>query len=116
VSKLTHRHLQSLVDGLPAESATKTAVRDNTPAAQTRRLAAHTPQGHGPWSHTDLLLAHVIDELQWVIYAVYHAQGGKPKKPEPYPRPGVAAKNGTRQATPQGVAYLQRLRQRRGAA
>lgn len=75
---------------------------------------AREPVGHGPWSHTDLLLGDVLDRLSWVIYAVYHSQGGKPKKPEPYPRPGVASKK--RRPTPEGVAYLQRLRQRRGAA
>ncbi len=115
-SRLTWRRLQVLIDALPPESATKTAVRDSTPADVVEALASHTPDGHGPWSHTDLLLAVVADQLAWLTYAVYHSRGGKPKKPEPYPRPGVVSKAVTRRVNPAGVAYLQRLRERRGAA
>lgn len=68
-------------------------------------------QRHGPWSHSDMLLAAVLDRLGWVIYAAYHAQGGKPAKPEPLPRPGVSPAGG-RPVDPRAVALLEERRER----
>lgn len=45
-----------------------------------------------PWSHTDMLLASIIDaihSLQWT-YAVRYSER-RPKHPEPVRRPGVKA-------------------------
>ena len=36
-----------------------------------------------------LLLAHVSDQLAWLQYTLVKANGGRPKKPKPIPRPGV---------------------------
>jgi hypothetical protein len=66
---------------------------------------------HGPWSKTDMLLAAAIDRIAWVIFAIYAAQGGKPDKPKPYPRPGVGASGG-RPASPAAVALLSERRER----
>lgn len=95
-----------LIDALPGESATKTAIRDALDEDELAKVAGR--DGHGPWSRTDLLLATAIDLLKWVIFAVYAAQGGKPKEPEPLPRPGVASRR--RRLGPAQFAYLQRLR------
>lgn len=113
-SKLTWRRIQILVDHLPPESACKTAGREEMDPADLAALPA--PSGHGPWSQVEMRLADLYDQLSWLIYATYHAQGGKPKRPKPYPRPGVADDRRKRRVTPEGVAYLQRLRQRHGAA
>jgi len=75
------------MDGLPMESLTKTAIRDGMTQAQWDSLPE--PDGHGPWSHTDYLLAANHDLLSWLLYATYHVAGGKPDKPVPVSRPGV---------------------------
>lgn len=106
--------MQTLVDHLPPESASKTAARDEMDPAELAALPK--PDGHGPWSAVEMRLADIIDQLSWLIYATYHAQGGKPKKPTPVPRPGVKDTKQPRKATPEGLAYLQRLRTNRGAA
>jgi len=98
-----------LLDNLPGESAYKTAVRDDLTDEQLTAVGGQPRRGHGPWSNTDLLLASAIDHLKWVIYAVYAAQGGKPKQPQPTPRPGVAPKR--RALSAEGSAYLRRLRE-----
>lgn len=105
---MTWRRLKVLVDGLPGESLTKTAVRDALDDDELLDMAKEPPRGHGPWSNTDLLLASAIDHLKWVIFAVYAAQGGKPKRPEPTPRPGVKRKQ--RRLGADQFAHLQRLR------
>lgn len=106
---LTWRLLDVLVDRLPGESATKTAVRDDLPDDELAAAAKRPRKGHGPWSHSDLLTADVIDLLKWLIFATYAAQGGKPKEPEPYPRPGVVRPMHRRIGAAQH-AHLQRLR------
>lgn len=106
--------VHDLIEHLPPESASKTAARDEADPADLARLPA--PKGHGPWSAVEMRLADVIDQLSWVTYAIYHSQGGKPKRPKPYPRPGVADQNKPRQVGGRALAYLQRLRANRGAA
>lgn len=48
-------------------------------------MAKSAPDGHGRWSHTDLLLAHLIDLVGMFAYG----KGVFDKAPEPYRRPGV---------------------------
>lgn len=114
---MTYRRVQVLVDyALPSESATKTAVRDDLTPEQTAELAEDTvTRRHGPWSKSDMLLAAIIDRLGWVVYAAYHSQGGKPNKPQPYPRPGIGD-SAARAVNPIAVARLEeRRRQHREA-
>ena len=40
--------------------------------------------------HTDMLLAAIYDQLAAFQYVYMRANGGKPKKPKPTPRPGVS--------------------------
>jgi hypothetical protein len=56
-------------------------------------------------------LAVLIDEIRWLRYAVYHAQGGKPAKPAQYPRPGVIPA-GARRISDAARDYLIELRTR----
>lgn len=114
---MTWRRLEVLVDALPGESALKTAIRDAIPddelAAMAKRRDAEA--GHGPWARSDLLLAAIKDSVDWLVYVTAKANGGSPKEPEPYPRPGVVAKR-RKALTAEGHAYLQRLRDNQGAA
>lgn len=53
----------------------------------------HKGQGAGSWSSEAYLLAGVLDavnQLAWMTAAVNSKR--KPKRPEPIPRPGKAAK------------------------
>jgi hypothetical protein len=100
-----------LVDALPGESATKTAIRDALGDERLAELARAPREGHGPWSHTDLLIGSAITHLRWLIYAVYAAQGGKPNRPEPYPMPGATPARQRKALTPEGHAYLRQLRE-----
>jgi hypothetical protein len=99
-SRLTFRRLLSLVEQLPPESRTKTAMRDDM---DPHELAAHVGQprpGWGPWSHTDHLLAQIgerLDALQVTLVRVMTE--AKPADPAPWPRPGVL--------TPEQLAELQ---------
>lgn len=98
-----------LLDALPGESAYKTAVRDAIPDERLAEMAALPRQGHGPWSHTDLLIGALVDLARWQIHATYTVAGAKPKQPEPFPMPGVGARK-RKALTAEGHAYLQRLR------
>jgi len=80
-----------LIDHLPAESAIKTVLRDQLGPRQQAELAKRVGAGHGSWSHVEMLLAAVYDQLSWVLYVTAAAAGAKPAKPVPYPRPGVDA-------------------------
>ncbi len=99
---------------LPPESAYKTALRDHLgPDALAK---SNTNDGGdvrlGVFSQTDMHLGQIIDELRWTRYAIYHAQGGKPRKPSQYPRPGVAL--GKRTALSEAQRdYLDELRAQR---
>lgn len=84
---MTYRRVRVLIDGLPPESMVKTAIRDTMTADDFAN--APEPDGWGPWSKTDELLAILADRMAWLVYAVYASQGGKPTEPEPMHRPGV---------------------------
>lgn len=73
-------------------------------------------QGHGPLSRSDLLTIELIDQLKWVQYAIFRSQGGKPRQPEPTPRPGVVTKaskkrDEVRPLNAAGIAHLRQLRE-----
>ena len=104
---MTWRRLQVLVDHLPPESATKTAVRDSL--TDDELAQAHTADaGHGSWSHGELLGAAQVDVLRLILHVLVLANGGKSTAPQPWPRPGV----GRHRRAPQldAAAYVARLR------
>jgi hypothetical protein len=87
-TRLTWRRLGVLIEHLPPESATKTALRDELDDGTLSRLASAPRRGHGPWSHVELLLAAVHDSIERLIYVQYQRAGAKNvKAPEPMPRP-----------------------------
>lgn len=105
---LTYREVSVLFDGLPGECLTKTAIRDNLTDEQLADMAKQPRTGHGPWSHLELLTAAQIDVLRSLLYVTVVAKGGKADQPEPWPRPGVAAKK-RRQIGAGQLAHLRRL-------
>ncbi|MFD7705718.1 hypothetical protein [Streptomyces sp. NPDC059786] len=91
--RLSWRRLRILIQGLPAESRTMTAMRN---AMTAEELAALSEQGEpekGRWSQTEQLLAVVADRIAELTYAysTSHTEKGKkkPRRPDPIRRPGV---------------------------
>jgi hypothetical protein len=116
-TRLTWRRLGVLIEHLPPESATKTALRDELDDADLSRLASAPRRGHGPWSHVELLLAAVHDSIERLIYVQYQRAGAKNvKAPEPMPRPGVGRAGNVRAINPAARAYLEQVRARNAAA
>jgi hypothetical protein len=77
---------------MPPESATHTAIRDSLGDEALSDAVDETSQKYGRWSHTDLLLAQLIDltsMVQWTLVALKSQKGKQPQPPTPYPRPGV---------------------------
>lgn len=66
-------------------------------------MAQQAPDGHGRWSHTDLLLAHLID----LVGVFAYGKGVFEKAPEPYRRPGIMPRR--RKRNPAITAEIERI-------
>lgn len=116
-SALTYRRAGILIERLPPESATKTAMRDALSDAEIAALAKdQTPEGHGPLTRSDLLLLDIFDQLRWLEYTVLSVLGAKPPVPKPSPRPGLVTEDDTtpKPLPAKNVAFLADMRARRG--
>jgi hypothetical protein len=77
-----------LIEHLPPESATMTAIRNDNPDIVTED---GPDPAEGRWSQLEMLLASVVDELRYLRYEYRTANGDKKSKtPNPIARPGVA--------------------------
>ncbi|MGW4223041.1 hypothetical protein ACWEG1_06240 [Streptomyces bauhiniae] len=92
---MTPRRLRVLIQRLPPESATWTAIRN---AMSDEELAAQSEKGEpekGRWSQQEQLLAALVDATRRVEYVLICANTDKkaqrPRAPEPVPRPGSKA-------------------------
>ncbi|MCX4543769.1 hypothetical protein [Streptomyces sp. NBC_01565] len=90
---MTPRRLRVLIQGLPSESATLTALRNELPDEELERQADRGEPEKGRWSQHELLLASVIDTLRRVEYVLICAntdsKSKRPAPPEPIARPGA---------------------------
>lgn len=81
-----------LIEHLPSESATMTALRNANPAS----VSEDGPDpADGPWSQLEMLAATLVDEMRYLRYVYTAANAGKgrkPSPPEPVRRPGVEKK------------------------
>lgn len=88
---MTARRLRVLIQRLPPESATMTAIRN---ALSPEELAEQADKGEpekAPWSQVEQLLAVIADRVAGLTYAYTAAntqKGKKPSVPEPIRRPG----------------------------
>ncbi|MEV0830899.1 hypothetical protein [Nonomuraea rubra] len=99
---MTWRRLDVLLRNLPPESRLKTALRNEVPDQELRRMSEGADPSTGQWSHAEMLQALVIDALREIRYVLVKVNGGKAKPPDPLPRPGVKARRkGRRHLTPQ---------------
>lgn len=86
------RRLRVLIQHLPPESATKTALRNAAPAPVDGAPSDYRPD-LAPWSSVEMLLAAVRDELVLSRNAAIAIAGGKPAEFHPTPRPGIPPKS-----------------------
>ncbi len=93
---MSWRRLRVLIQHLPPESATWTALRNAMPAEE---LAAQAEKGEpekGRWSQQEQLLAAAVDavrRVEWVLLCTNIEQKSKwPDPPEPMRRPGAGPK------------------------
>lgn len=110
---MTARRLRVLIERLPPESATWTALRN---AMSPQELAAQADKGEpekGRWSQQDQLLAAVYDRLsqiQYVLTCVNTESKSKwPDPPEPMRRPGAGPKKKQAQLTENSAETLFKL-------
>jgi hypothetical protein len=89
---LSFRRLRILIEHLPPESATKTAIRNSIPVEQLTSGGAGRPD-LAPWSGTETLLAALKDEVTLLRMITVAANGGKPGEFTPTPRPGIPPKS-----------------------
>ncbi|MFH8751128.1 DUF5361 domain-containing protein [Streptomyces rimosus] len=91
--RMTWRRLRVIIQHLPPESHTMTALRNATPADELERQAGEGEPEKGRWSQAEQLLAAVYDRLGRIEYALIAANTEKkrdrPNPPEPLRRPGA---------------------------
>jgi hypothetical protein len=101
---MTWRRLRVLIQGLPPESRTMTALRNSMPEEELEEAAERAEPEKGRWSQVEQLLALVSDRVARLEHTVICALVEKskhPPEPEPIRRPGVqAARKKAKKAEP----------------
>jgi len=109
------RKLANLLDHLPPESATMTALRVERGEDAEIDTSKADPS-EAPWSALEMLVATLIDEVRGVrsAYATVHT-GTVIQPPAPIPRPGTKlarSKQRTKHMNDKQRAYLDEQRRR----
>lgn len=111
---LTYRRLWVLINRLPQESWTQTALRDDPERQDLVAPEQAAEQRFGPWSQAELLLAAVVDAVNSVRFAVVRVNGNKDyPAPDPLPRPGVNRPVRFEKPSEEALQFLEKLRARR---
>ncbi|MFF7023059.1 hypothetical protein ACFY97_18900 [Streptomyces klenkii] len=93
--RLSWRRLRVLIEHLPPESATKTALRGEFTAEELAALAEASDPEAGRWSQLEQLTASIADAVRRVEHVLIVANTDEKQKhkipppPEPIPRPGT---------------------------
>ncbi|KOU30227.1 hypothetical protein ADK53_28870 [Streptomyces sp. WM6373] len=110
---MTARRLRVLIQGLPPESATMTALRNALPEVELTQQADEGEPEKGRWSQSELLLASAIDALRRVEYVLICAntdsKAKRPSPPEPVRRPGAAPRAQKKELSQAGAETLFKL-------
>lgn len=103
--RMTWRKLRVYIERLPAESATMTAIRRDSPPPSSDQQ--RDPDA-GRWSQLEMLVAALVDEARLNSYYLLRINGSKTVKPPPrVPRPGVKPEGrGRATISRQGAARL----------
>ncbi|MFK0182296.1 hypothetical protein ACIQVR_40800 [Streptomyces xanthochromogenes] len=92
---MTSRRLRVLLQHLPPESATMTALRNELTDEELAEQADRGEPEKGRWSQQEQLLAAIADAVRNLGYITVLAnsdgKGRKPTPPEPIRRPGAKA-------------------------
>jgi hypothetical protein len=100
-----------LVDQLPPESATVTAIRNAIPEDELEKRRQDSDASRAPWSVVEGLLATLIDEVRYGNWLFAQANSErKIQPPTPIPRPGIKPKERHRMSIADIKALDPRLR------
>jgi hypothetical protein len=112
---MSWRRLRVLIQHLPPESATWTALRN---AMTAEELAAQADKGEpekGRWSQLEQLQAATVDairRLEWVLLCTnIEKKSKRPDPPEPMRRPGAGPRKKTAKLTDKSANRLFELLQ-----
>ncbi|WP_405559077.1 hypothetical protein OHV08_34275 [Streptomyces canus] len=100
---MSWRRLRVLIQHLPPESATWTALRNGLTPMELAEQAEKGEPEKGRWSQQEQLLALVADRLarvEWVLWCVNtESKSKRPDAPEPMRRPGAEPRKKKAQLT-----------------
>ncbi|MGW9399355.1 hypothetical protein [Streptomyces sp. NPDC055642] len=113
--RMSWRRLRVLIQHLPPESATWTALRNAMPDADLSEQAEKGEPEKGRWSQQEQLLATAVDairRLEWVLICVNtEKKSQRPDPPEPMRRPGAGPRKSKAQLTSRSANRLFELLQ-----
>lgn len=117
--RLSWRRLRVLIQQLPPESATWTALRNGLSDEELAEQADKGEPEKGRWSQLDLLTAALLDATRRVEYVLICANTEKksqrPEAPKPTPRPGAKPLRPKPVLTSAGADFLFNLTRDRAA-
>lgn len=93
------RRLRILIEHLPSESATKTAMRNAVTPEQLAEASEGARPDLAPWSGTEMLLASLLDSVRLNTAVLVAVNGGPKPDITLTPRPGVAPVQSRRRLT-----------------
>ena len=112
---MSWRRLRVLIQHLPPESATWTALRNAMPEADLSAQADRGEPEKGRWSQLEQLVAANLDairRLEWVLICVNtEKKSQRPDPPEPMRRPGAGPRKKTAKLTDKSANKLFELLQ-----
>ncbi|MFE4857387.1 hypothetical protein [Streptomyces sp. NPDC056670] len=92
---MTSRRLRVLIQHLPPESATMTALRNELTDEELAEQADNGRPEKGRWSQQEQLLAAAVDSirrLEFITVCANTEEKDRPDPPEPIKRPGARAR------------------------
>lgn len=113
--EMSWRRLRVLIQHLPSESSTWTALRNELTPQQLAEQAEKGEPEKGRWSQLEQLVAANVDAIrrvEWVLQCVNIEQKSKrPDAPEPMRRPGAGPRKKTAKLTDKSADSLFELLQ-----
>ncbi|MFJ9633837.1 hypothetical protein ACIRU8_39695 [Streptomyces sp. NPDC101175] len=110
---MSWRRLRVLIQHLPPESATWTALRNGLTDEELAEQADKGDPEKGRWSQEEQLLAALVDATRRVEYVLICAnteqKSKRPDPPKPTPRPGAKPRRPTAQLTENSANVLFQL-------
>jgi hypothetical protein len=111
--RMSWRRLRVLIQHLPPESATMTALRNSLPEEELAEQADKGEPEKSRWSQLEQLVAGLLDATRRVEYVLILANSDgnsrKPDPPEPVRRPGAKPRRPKIAITDEGAEFLFQL-------